>query len=38
MPHANIEGIDFTLFYDYDQLQAGKLTRLSDNGKIDWPP
>lgn len=33
---AQIEGMEFTLFYDYDQLQDGKLSRLSDDGKIEW--
>jgi hypothetical protein len=33
---AQIEGMEFTLFYDYDQLQDGKLSRLTDAGKIDW--
>jgi hypothetical protein len=28
--------MDFTLFYDYDQLQAGKLSRLTDSGRIEW--
>ena len=33
---AQIEGMEFTLFYDYDQLRDGKLSRLTDDGKIDW--
>jgi hypothetical protein len=33
---ARIEGIDFTLYYDYDQLRDGKITRLTDEGKIEW--
>ena len=33
---APIEGVDFTLFYDYDQLQDEKLSRLTDDGKITW--
>src|SRR3989442_609731 len=33
---AQIEGKQFTLFYDYDQLQGGKLSQLSDDGKIEW--
>jgi hypothetical protein len=31
-----IEGMEFTLFYDYDQLRDGKLTKLSEDGKIKW--
>jgi len=31
-----IEEIEFTLFYDYDQLRDKKLGRLSDDGKIKW--
>jgi hypothetical protein len=26
--------MDFTLFYDYDPLQGGKVSRLTDSGKI----
>jgi hypothetical protein len=33
---TRIEGADFTLFYDYDQVQDGKLSALSDSGKIEW--
>ena len=33
---ARIEGKEFTLFYDYDQLEGGKLSALSDSGKIEW--
>ena len=33
---AHIEGKDFTLYFDYDQLQGGKLSQLTDDGKIDW--
>ncbi|MGZ3319150.1 MAG: hypothetical protein ACXU95_17905, partial [Isosphaeraceae bacterium] len=33
---AHIEGNDFTLYYHYDQLRDGKLTRLSEDGRIDW--
>jgi len=33
---AEIEGIEFTLHYDYDELQGGKLSRLTDDGKIEW--
>ena len=31
-----IEGIEFTLFYDYDQLRDKKLGSLTDDGKIEW--
>jgi hypothetical protein len=31
-----IEGMEFTLFYDYDQLRDRKLTELSEEGKIKW--
>jgi hypothetical protein len=34
--YASIENIGFSLFYDYDQLRDGKLSKLSDNGKIEW--
>lgn len=34
--HTRIEGIDFTLFYDYDQLGDPKLSRLSEFGKVEW--
>ncbi len=34
--HAHIEGKDFTLNYDYDQLRDCKLSELTDNGKIEW--
>jgi hypothetical protein len=33
---AHIEGKNFTLYYDYDQLRDGNLTHLSEDGKIDW--
>lgn len=33
---APIEGQDFTLYYDYDQLRHGKLAQLTDDGKIEW--
>ena len=33
---AHIEGKDFTLYYDYDQLRNGKLSQLTDDGKIEW--
>ncbi|MEW6516848.1 MAG: hypothetical protein AB1439_08095 [candidate division FCPU426 bacterium] len=33
---TQIEGQDFTGFYDYDELESGKLWRLSDAGRIDW--
>ncbi len=33
---AHIEGKDFTLYYDYDQLRDGKLSPLTEGGKIDW--
>lgn len=41
MPHpqitrATIEGIDFTLNFDYDQLRDGKLHGLSEGGLIEW--
>lgn len=36
MGTVEIEGMQFTLFYDYDQLRDGKLTRLSKGGKIKW--
>ena len=32
---AHIERKDFTLYYDYDQLRDGKLSRLTDDGKIE---
>lgn len=31
-----IEDVDFTLYYDYDQLRDRKLSRLTDDGKIEW--
>lgn len=34
--HAKIENINFTLFYDYDQLRDGKLAYLTDVGKVQW--
>ncbi len=33
---AEINGVPFTLYYDYDQLKDGKLKRLSDDEKIEW--
>lgn len=33
---AHIEGHGFTLYYDYDQLRDGKLSQLTDDGKIEW--
>ena len=33
---AEIEGIEFTLYYDYDQLQARKLSQLTEDGEIEW--
>src|SRR3989338_4130454 len=33
---AQINGQPFTLYYDYDQLREGKLSRLTDNEKIEW--
>ena len=36
MANAIINEIDFTLFYDCDQLRDKKLSRLSDKGKIEW--
>lgn len=36
MANATIENIEFTLFYDYDQLRDRKLTKLNDEGKIEW--
>jgi hypothetical protein len=36
MGTVEIEEMQFTLFYDYDQLRDGKLTRLSKGGKIKW--
>jgi hypothetical protein len=33
---VTIEGMGFTLFYDYDQLRDGKLSMLTDDGKIRW--
>jgi hypothetical protein len=32
---ARIEGTDFTLYYDYDQLRDGKLSQLSEAAKVD---
>lgn len=34
--HCVIEGIEFTLFYDYDELRDRKLYRISDMGRIEW--
>lgn len=36
MAHATIENIDFTLFYDYDQLRDKNLQKLTDRGKGEW--
>jgi len=36
MPNATIEGLDFTLFYDYDFHRDHILDRLQDNRKIEW--
>lgn len=36
IPRTRIESIDFTLYYDYDQLRYRKLSRLTDDGKIQW--
>jgi len=36
MGKKTIEGIELTLFYDYDQLRDGKLSSLTDDGKIEW--
>lgn len=36
MANAIIEGRDFSLFYDYDQLRDGKLSLLAKKGKIEW--
>jgi len=36
MGTIEIEGMEFTLFYDYDQLKDGKLAKLSEDGKIKW--
>jgi hypothetical protein len=33
---AWIEEMDFTLFYDYDQIRDTKLTQLTNEGKIKW--
>jgi len=33
---AQIEGIEFTLHFDYDQLGDRKLSLLSEEGKIEW--
>jgi len=33
MTRANIQGVDFELFYDYDR---SKLNKLDDNGLIEW--
>lgn len=34
--HTIIEGIEFTLFYDYDELRDHKLYKISDEGRIEW--
>lgn len=34
--HAIIEGVEFTLFYDYDELRDHKLYKISDEGRIEW--
>lgn len=36
MGTVEIEGMKFTLFYDYDQLRDRRLAELSENGKIEW--
>lgn len=36
MGTVEIEGMQFTLFYDYDQLRDRKLSNLSDDGKSKW--
>ena len=33
---AEINGVPFTLYYDYDQLKDGKLGGLKDDEKIEW--
>ncbi|HYS94047.1 MAG TPA: hypothetical protein VEL48_11480 [Candidatus Acidoferrales bacterium] len=33
---TQIEGKDFTLNFDYDQLRDGKISKLSDDGRIEW--
>jgi hypothetical protein len=33
---ATINGIEFTLYYDYDELRNRKLSRLPDADKIEW--
>lgn len=33
---TKIEDKEFTLFFDIDQLQDGRISFLSDNGKITW--
>jgi hypothetical protein len=33
---AHIEGKEFTLHYDYDQLRDGKLSQLTEGGQIEW--
>jgi len=33
---ATISGIEFTLYYDYDELRDRKLSRLPDADKIEW--
>ena len=33
---ARIEGEEFTLYYDYDQLEHQRLAKLTDGGKIEW--
>ena len=36
MTTVNIEDIDFSLFYDYDQRRDGKLSKLTDAGRVQW--
>lgn len=34
--HCTIEGVGFTLFYDYDELRDRKLYAISELGRIEW--
>jgi hypothetical protein len=36
MPSSTIDSIPFTLYYDYDQIRDSKISRLTDDGKIEW--
>jgi hypothetical protein len=36
MGRKKIEDIEFTLFYDYDQLENQNLSKLTPDGKIEW--